>query len=58
LENIFPIEFISPIILAFPEILVPLVKFLDQLHDKLVTIYCDKTKKSKEEIKLIMKNET
>jgi ATP-dependent protease ClpP protease subunit len=23
------------------------VKFLDQLHDKLVTIYCDKTKKSK-----------
>ncbi len=34
------------------------VKFLDQLHDKLVTIYCDKTKKSKEEIELIMKNET
>jgi len=34
------------------------VKFLDQLHDKLVSIYCDKTKKSREEIESIMKNET
>ncbi len=33
-------------------------KFLDQLHDKLVSIYCDKTKKSREEIESIMKNET
>jgi len=33
-------------------------KFLDQLHDKLVNIYCEKTKKSKEEIEGIMKNET
>ncbi len=33
-------------------------KFLDQLHDKLVTIYCDRTKKSREEIEAIMKNET
>lgn len=33
-------------------------RFLDQLHDKLVNIYCERTKKSKEEIELIMKNET
>lgn len=33
-------------------------KFLDQLHDKLVTIYCDKTKKSREEIEGLLKNET
>jgi ATP-dependent protease ClpP protease subunit len=34
------------------------VKFLDQLHEKLVNIYCEKTKKSKEEIESIMRNET
>jgi ATP-dependent protease ClpP protease subunit len=33
-------------------------KFLDQLHEKLVTIYCDKTKKTKEEIEQLLKNET
>ncbi len=33
-------------------------KFLDQLHEKLVNIYCDKTKKSREEVESIMRNET
>lgn len=33
-------------------------RFLDQLHDKLVTIYCDKTKKSREEIEKLLRNET
>jgi ATP-dependent protease ClpP protease subunit len=34
------------------------VKFLDQLHDKLVNIYCDRTKKSRQEIEELLKNET
>ncbi len=33
-------------------------RFLDQLHEKLVNIYCDKTKKSREEVESIMRNET
>jgi ATP-dependent protease ClpP protease subunit len=33
-------------------------KFLDQLHDKLVSIYCDKTKKSRDEIEKLLRNET
>lgn len=34
------------------------VKFLDQLHDKLVTIYCNRTGKIRTEIEAIMRNET
>jgi len=32
--------------------------FLDQLSDKLINIYCDRTKKSRQEIEVIMRNET
>ncbi len=34
------------------------IKFLDQLHDKLTNIYIEKTKKSREEIEGLLKNET
>lgn len=33
-------------------------RFLDQLHEKLVTIYCDKTKKTRDEIEQLLRNET
>ena len=32
--------------------------FLEQLHNKLIMIYCDKTKKPRPEIEQILRNET
>ena len=34
------------------------INFLDHLHEKLVTIYCEKTKKSVEDIEKLLRNET